>query len=78
MLSRVALTAILAGPFLSAPLALSQSDDPGGAQLQPPGANASADAASDAGLAPLPKSVDTKQKHGKKKKKAHAAPPKTP
>lgn len=74
MLSKLALTVILAGPFLSAPLASSQSNDPGGAQFQAPAAAASADASADA--AQLPKSVVSK--HGKKKKKkAQPAPAKT-
>jgi hypothetical protein len=73
MPSKPALTAILAGLLLSAPLTLAQSDDPGGAQLQAPATNAP-DASADA---PIPKSVDAKHKHGKKKKKAHAAAAKT-
>lgn len=76
MLSKLALTVALAGPFLSAPFALSQSDDPGGAQLKAPVTAAPTEMASaEAPSASVPKSVVSK--HGKKKKKAKAAPAKT-
>ena len=74
MLSKLALTVVLAGPFLSAPFALSQSNDPGGAQFKAPVAAPPTEVA-DAGSASLPKSAVTK--HVKKKKKAKAAPAKT-
>jgi hypothetical protein len=75
MLSKLASTVALAGLFLSAPFALSQSNDPGGAQYKAPAAAPPTEVASaDAGSAPRPKS--TAGKHGKKKK-AKAAPPKT-
>jgi hypothetical protein len=76
MLSKLALTVALAGPFLSAPFALSQSNDPGGAQLQAPVAAPPTELASaEAPSASVPKSVVSK--HSKKKKKAKAAPAKT-
>jgi hypothetical protein len=76
MLSKLALTVALAGPFLSAPFALSQSNDPGGAQLQAPAKAAPTEMApADEASASLPKSAVGK--HGKKKKKAKAAPAKT-
>lgn len=76
MLSRLALTVILAGPFISIPLALSQSNDPGGAQLKAPVAAPPTELASaEAPSASVPKSVVSK--HSKKKKKAKAAPAKT-
>jgi hypothetical protein len=74
MLSKLALTVALAGPFLSAPFALSQSNDPGGAQYKAPVAAPPTEVAS-AEAASLPKSVVSK--HGKKKKKAKAAAAKT-
>ena len=76
MLSKLALTVALAGPFLSAPFALSQSDDPGGAQFKAPAASAPTEVASaEAPSASVPKSVVSK--HSKKKKKTKAAPAKT-
>jgi hypothetical protein len=76
MLSRLALTIILAGPFISIPFALSQSNDPGGAQLKPPVVSAPTEVASaEAPSASVPKSVVSK--HSKKKKKAKAASAKT-
>ena len=76
MLSKLALTVALAGPFLSVPFALSQSNDPGGAQLKAPAAAAPTEMASaEAPSASVPKSVVSK--HNNKKKKAKVAPPKT-
>jgi hypothetical protein len=76
MLSKLALTVVLAGAFLSAPFALSQSNDPGGAQLKAPVAAPPTEVASaEAPSAYVPKSVVSK--HGKKKKKTKAAPAKT-
>ena len=75
MLSRLALTVILAGPFFSVPSALSQSNDPGGAQLQAPVAAPPTEVASaEAPSASVPKSLVGK--HGKKKKRTKAAPAK--
>ena len=76
MLSKLALSVALAGAFLSAPFALSQSNDSGGAQLKAPEAAAPTEIASaEASAASVPKSVVGK--HGKKLKKTKAAPAKT-